>query len=218
MADQLELEVSRREGTGKEIAKKLRREGKVPAIVYGGHKESVPIVVDQKSVQDLVRKSEHGIRSIFLLKMAGSDQARHAMIKELKLDPISKKMEHIDFVRVMMDEKVKVTIPIHLNGVPVGVKVNGGVLDFQARELHVECLPGAIPDTFDVDVTGLDVHHFFRISDLTVPEGVKILDDPDRVIASVSPARAEAEPVVAAEAGPAEPEVIKKGKTESEEE
>ena len=87
------LEVSRREQTGKEVAKKLRREGKVPAVVYGGHREPVAITVDRKSVSELIQKSEHGIRSIFLLKMAGSDQQRHAMIKEVTIDPISRRME-----------------------------------------------------------------------------------------------------------------------------
>ena len=219
MAAELELEVSPREGIGKELAKKLRREGKVPAVVYGGHLEPVSIVVDRKAVSELVRKSEHGIRSIFLLKMAGGDKSRHAMIKEIQLHPITQTMNHIDFVRVVMDEIVKVTIPVHLSGTPVGVKVDAGVLDFQSRELHVECLPGQIPDAFEVDVTPLGVHQFFRVSDLEVPAGVKILDDPDRVIASVSPARAEVVEVAPTEEeGPVEPEVIKKGKTQAEEE
>ena len=126
------LEVSKREATGKEIAKKLRRDGKVPAVVYGGRRDPVAIVVDRKSVSELIQKSEHGIRSVFLLKMAGTDQQRHAMIKEVTIDPISRKMTHIDFVRVVMDEKVKVTIPVHLNGTAIGVK-EGGVLDFQIR-------------------------------------------------------------------------------------
>lgn len=202
------LEVTRREGTGKEIAKKLRRDGKVPAVVYGGHRDPVAITVDRKSVSELIQKSEHGMRSVFLLKMAGSDQQRHAMIKELTIDPISRRMMHIDFVRVIMDEKVKVTIPVHVTGTAIGVK-EGGLLDFQVRELHVECLPNAIPDSIDVDVTALTGHDYLRISDLTLPEGVKVLDDPDRVVVGVTHARAEAEP---AAAEVAEPEVIKKGK------
>ena len=106
------LEVSRREQTGKEVAKKLRRDGKVPAVVYGGHREPVAIAVDRKSVSELIQKSEHGIRSVFLLKMAGTDQQRHAMIKDVTIDPMSRKMTHIDFVRVVMDEVVKVTVPV----------------------------------------------------------------------------------------------------------
>ncbi|HEX9986420.1 MAG TPA: 50S ribosomal protein L25 [Thermoanaerobaculia bacterium] len=207
------LEVTRRESTGKGVARKLRAAEKVPAVVYGGHREPVAITVDRKAVTELIHKSEHGIRSIFLLKMAGTDQQRHAMIKDLQIDPITRRMQHIDFVRVVMDELVRVTIPVHLTGISKGVKNEGGILDWQVRELHVECLPNAIPDTIDVDVTELEGHAFIRVSDLQLPEGVKVLDDDDRVVVGVTHARAEAE--VTPEAT-AEPEVIKKGKGEDE--
>jgi large subunit ribosomal protein L25 len=209
------LEVSKRDVTGKEIAKKLRREGRVPAVVYGGHRDPVAISVDRKSVAELIQKSEHGIRSVFLLKMA--DQQRHAMIKEVTIDPISRKMTHIDFVRVVMDEVVRVTVPVHLNGTAIGVK-EGGLLDFQVRELHVECLPNAIPDSIEVDITPLGHHEYLRIKDLEAPEGVKVLDDPERVVVGVTHARAEVSEATAEAAVPAEPEVIKKGKTEDEKE
>lgn len=209
------LEVSKRETTGKEIAKKLRRDGKVPAVVYGAHRDPVAITVDRKSVSELIQKSEHGVRSVFLLKMAGTDQQRHAMIKEITIDPLSRKMTHIDFVRVLMDEKVKVTIPVHLNGTAKGVK-EGGVLDFQVRELHVECLPNAIPDSIEVDVAPLGGHEYYRVKDLIVPEGVKVLDDPERVVVGVTHLKAEVVEPAAEAAAVAEPEVIKKGKPEDE--
>jgi len=211
------LEVSKRETTGKEIAKKLRRDGKVPAVVYGAHRDPVAITVDRKSVSELIQKSEHGVRSVFLLKMAGTDQQRHAMIKEITIDPLSRKMTHIDFVRVLMDEKVKVTIPVHLNGTAIGVK-EGGVLDFQVRELHVECLPNAIPDSIEVDVAPLGGHEYYRVKDLNVPEGVKVLDDPERVVVGVTHLKAEVVEPTAEAAAVAEPEVIKKGKPEDEKE
>jgi large subunit ribosomal protein L25 len=210
------LEVARRESTGKELAKKLRRDGKIPAVVYGGHRDSVAIVVDHKAVTELVQKSEHGIRSIFLLKMAGTDQQRHAMIKDVQIDPISRKMRHIDFVRVVMDEVVRVTVPVHVTGSAIGVKL-GGILDFQVRDLHVECLPNAIPDSIDIDVSTLELHKYYRISDLQLPEGVKVLDDPERVVVGVTHARAEAVAEPTEAAAVAEPEVIKKGKGEDEE-
>lgn len=209
------LEVTRRESTGKEQAKKLRRDGKVPAVVYGGHKEPVAITVDRKTVSELIQKSEHGIRSVFLLKMADSDQQRHAMIKELTINPMSRKMEHIDFVRVVMDEVVRVVVPVHITGTAIGVK-EGGLLDFQVRDLHVECLPNAIPDSIDVDVTNLAHHEYIRIKDLTLPEGVKVSDDPERVVVGVTHAKAEAADATATDAAAAEPEVIKKGKPEDE--
>ena len=218
------LEVTRRERSGKEQAKKLRQDGKIPAVVYGGHKEPVAITVERKAVSDLIQKSDHGIRSIFLLKMSGTDQQRHAMIKDMQMDPISRRMTHIDFVRVMMDEVVRVNVPIHLNGTAIGIK-EGGILDFQIRELHIEVLPNAIPDSIEVDISELGHHDYLHISDLKIPSGIKVLDDPERVVVGVTHARAEAvvEPAAVegavAEAGAAaaaEPEVIKKGKTEEE--
>lgn len=213
---ELSLEVTRREKTGKEVARKLRQQGKVPAVVYGGHLEPAAIAVDRKAVSELIQKSEHGVRSLFLLKVQGTDVQRHAMIKDLTIDPVSRKLTHIDFVRVLMDEKVKVTIPVHVSGTAKGVK-EGGLLDWQVRELHVECLPGSIPDTVDIDVTPLGSHEYFRVSDLKLAEGVKVLDDPERVVVGVTHARAEVSEAAAAEgAAAAEPEVIKKGKTEAE--
>lgn len=218
---ELSLEVTKRENTGKGVARRLRADGKVPAVVYGGHREATPISVDRKTVSELIQKSQHGIRSIFLLKMTDTDQQRHAMIKDFQIDPISRKMTHIDFVRVSMDEKIKVTIPVHTVGSAIGVK-EGGLMDFQVRDLHIECLPNAIPDTIDVDITNLNIHDYLRIADLKLPEGVKVLDDPERVVVGVTHVRAEAEPTpeaaAAGAAEAAEPEVIRKGKAETEEE
>jgi large subunit ribosomal protein L25 len=217
---ELTLEVSRREDGGKNVARRYRASGKVPAVVYGGHRDPVAITVDRKSVSELIHKSEHGVRSIFLLKMAGTDQQRHAMIKDIQIDPISRKMTHIDFVRVAMDEKVRVTVPVRITGTAIGVK-EGGILDWQIRDLHMECLPGAIPDAIEVDVSFLGSHDYYRVSDLKLPEGVRVFDDLDRVVVGVTHMKAEAEPVVAeaaAVATPAEPEVIKKGKPEEEKE
>jgi large subunit ribosomal protein L25 len=215
---ELTLEVSRREDGGKNVARRYRATGKVPAVVYGGHRDPVAIIVDRKTVSELIQKSDHGVRSIFLLKMSGTDQQRHAMIKEIQIDPISRRMTHIDFVRVTMDEKVRVTIPVHIEGTAIGVK-EGGILDWQVRDLHVECLPGAIPDAISVDVSNLGVHQYVRVSEMKLPEGVRVLDDPDRVVVGVTHAKAEVEAVpVEVEAAPVEPEVIKKGKPEEEKE
>jgi large subunit ribosomal protein L25 len=133
------------------------------------------------------------------------------------MDPISRKMTHIDFVRILMDEKVKTTVPVHIVGTAIGVK-EGGILDWHIREVHIECLPNQIPDKIDVDVTALGSHDFLCIRDLQLPEGVKVLEDGDRNIVGVTHAKAEAVPAEA-EAGavPAEPEVISKGKKTEEE-
>jgi large subunit ribosomal protein L25 len=211
------LEVSRREQGGKNVARRLRAAGKVPAVVYGGHREPVAIEVDRKQLSELISKGEHGVRAIFLLKMTGSDQQRHAMIKDVQINPISRRLTHIDFVRVIMDEKIRVTVPVHLHGTAIGVK-EGGILDFQLRDLHVECLPNAIPDTIEVDVTNLGAHDYLHVRDITAPEGVRLLDDPERSVVGVTHQRAEVvEPAaVEAAAAVAEPEVIKKGKPEDE--
>ena len=209
------LEVSGRDGTGKSAVRKLRQQGKVPGVVYGGHRDPVAIIVDRKAITDLIQKSEHGVRSVFLLKMAGTDQQRHAMIKDIQIDPINRKMMHVDFIRVVMDEVVRVSVPVVITGSPIGVR-EGGLLDFQVRELHVECLPNAIPDKVEIDISELGIHHYFRISDLPLPQGVKVLDDPNRVVVGVTHQRAEVVPEVpvegAVEVLPAEPEVISRGK------
>lgn len=214
---EISLEVSRREERGKGAARRLRKDGKVPAVVYGGDREPVAIEVDHKQIRELIAKSDHGVRSIFLLSLSGSDQKRHAMIKDIVVDPVKGTMEHIDFVRVMMDQMVKVTVPVHVLGLADGVKNGGGILEFQVRELHVECLPGSIPDSIDVDVSPLGVHDVIRIEDLPKPEGVEILDDPERVVVSIGVPRAEVAAEMAVEGvEPVEPELIKKGKTEEE--
>ena len=209
------LEVSGRDGTGKSAVRKLRQQGKVPGVVYGGHRDPVAIIVDRKAITDLIQKSEHGVRSVFLLKMAGTDQQRHAMIKDIQIDPINRKMMHVDFIRVVMDEVVRVSVPVVITGSPIGVR-EGGLLDFQVRELHVECLPNAIPDKVEIEISELGIHHYFRISDLPLPEGVKVLDDPNRVVVGVTHQRAEVVPEVPVEGveevAPAEPEVISRGK------
>lgn len=215
------LEVARREKAGKSIARKLRQQGKVPAVVYGGHRDPVAIEVDRKAITDLIQKSDHGVRSIFLLKMAGTDQQRHAMIKDVQINPLTRRMEHVDFVRVLMDEAIRTTVPVHVTGNAPGIK-EGGMLDTQIRELHIECLPNAIPDAIEVDISGLEMHQFIHVSDLKLPEGVKVLEDPERVVVGVTHLRVVEEPTVAAAADaaaatPAEPEVISKGKKVEEE-
>lgn len=212
------LSVARREEQGKNAARRLRKDGKVPAVVYGGGREPVAITVDSKAIRELIAKSEHGIRSIFLLELKGADKKRHAMIKDVKVDPLNGQLEHIDFVRVIMDQKVKVTVPVRIVGLADGVKNGGGILEFQVRELHVETLPGSIPDTFEVDVTSMAVHDVVRVGDIEVAEGIEVLDDPERVIVSIGLPRAEVAAEVTDEDETAEPELIKKGKGEEDEE
>ncbi len=216
----IELSVEKRSTTGKGEARRTRVAGRIPGVVYGAGKPTVPISLDRKALADLFREGA-GENAIFLLKLAGSDQSRHAMIRELQRDPVSRKPLHIDFVRVLMDVKVTVEVPIEIVGVARGVKTDGGILDLVTREIEIECLPSNIPAHIAVDVSELGIGDAIRVSDLPPIEGVRIVDNPEKVVVHVAHPTREEEPVAAAVEGaaePAEPEVLKKGKAVTEDE
>ncbi len=212
------IAVELRKETGKNAARRLRVTGKIPAVVYGAGKETVSITVDRKELQDYFRGGARD-NSIFLLEMKGTDQKRHAMIRRIDIDPISQTMVHLDFIRVDMDHKVKVRVPVVLmnTAICVGVKAQAGLLDFSTRDIEIECLPGDIPESIQVDVKDLSIGDFLRISDIGIDEKkLRILGDHEKVVVHVS--HPQKEEVAAAEetAAAAEPEVIKKGKKEEE--
>jgi large subunit ribosomal protein L25 len=209
MSDTMTIEVQPREATGKNANRRSRAAGKIPAVVYGGGKESVSIQVDRKTLLDML-KGHAGENPIFLLKLGDKD--RHAMIRHMDINPLSRQVIHVDFQRVLMDQKVRVAVPVELTGIAVGVKVDGGMLDFVTREVHVECLPGQIPKHLEFDVTEMHIGQHVEAKDLQLPEGVVLLDDPDKVIASISQSRTEDAEVAADRA---EPEVIIKKKGEA---
>jgi large subunit ribosomal protein L25 len=216
----IELHVEKRSTIGKNEARRDRAKGRIPAVVYGAKKPTVPISVDRKALTDAFRGGG-GENAIFLLKLAGTEQARHVMIKQLQQDPVSRKPLHIDFVRIEMTSKIRVKVSVEIVGVAVGVKTEGGILDIVTREVEVECLPGNIPKHMPVDVTALAIGDAIRIaSSSSPPEGVTVVDDPEKVVVHVTHPTAEKEPEVAAEAAPeiTEPEVLKKGKAATEEE
>jgi len=208
---------------GKNAARRLRREGLVPGVVYGGKGENVAVAVDPKALQRVLR-SEAGRNSILKLDIANAGST-NAILKSWQVDPIKEKFLHADFYRIAMDVAIRVTIPIHVTGEARGVKVDAGILELIMREIEVECLPGDIPERIDVDVTDLGINGTLRISDLSAPAKVKILEDADQVVVHVVSVKEEvaaAVPGVAAPvegeaaAAPAEPEVMKKGKKEEE--
>lgn len=216
----IELSVEKRSTTGKGEARRTRVAGRIPGVVYGAGKPTVPISLDRKALADLFREGA-GENAVFLLKLAGSDQSRHAMIRELQRDPVSRKPLHIDFVRVLMDVKVSVEVPIEIVGVARGVKTDGGILDVVTREIEIECLPSNIPAHIAVDVSELGIGDAIRVSDLPPIEGVRIVDNPEKVVVHVAHPTREEEPVAVAAEGaaePAEPEVLKKGKAVAEDE
>lgn len=216
----LTVEVEKRDSRGKNTNRRLRAAGQVPAVVYGGGKEPVAIQVGQRQFENLMRSAGNE-NAVFLLKMAGTDQSRHTMIRELQQDPINGKLIHIDFLRVVMDQAVKAMVPVEIHGLATGVKNEGGILDFVTREVEVQCLPDKIPVHLDVDVSELHIGQHLEAKDLELPEGVEILEAPERVLVSISAPKGGAEDEVdedgdLIEKETAEPEVIKRGKGEDE--
>jgi large subunit ribosomal protein L25 len=216
MNQDLIIEVNRREETGKSANRRLRREEMIPAVVYGGGKEPVAIQVPRKTLIDLF-KSGGSENRIFLLKLGNTGQSRHAMIRDMQIHPITRKVEHVDFMRIDMSKTIRVRVHITLEGVAYGVRTEMGLLDFVTREVEVECLPTAIPQEIKVDVTEVRIGQHLEVKDIKLPAGVKLIEDEDRVIVSVAHPKVEAEaPVAGAEAAAAEPEVIAKGKKDEE--
>jgi large subunit ribosomal protein L25 len=214
---ELVIEVERREQFGKGANRKLRAQGLIPAVVYGGGKEPVPVVVNRKAVTELLHQ-ERGKNTIFLLRMKGTKQERHAMLKDFQIDPITQQYIHLDFIRVMKGQHVRVEVPVELVGESVGVKA-GGFLDFTGRSLHVECPADAIPEKVTVDISKLRIGEHVAAGEVQLPPGVKLLDDPHKILVTIEGRAAAEEEVAAAPAEEmAEPEVIRRGKAEAEEE
>jgi large subunit ribosomal protein L25 len=221
MSEQFHIQVRTREATGKNVNRRLRAAGQIPAVLYGAAHETVPIQVERKKVEEVFRAGATE-NTIFLLRRLESDQERHARIRELQIDPVSREVLHIDFQRVLMDQVIRVEVPIQPVGTPKGVKDEGGVLDFVTREVAVECLPGDIPESIEVDVSGLAIGDHIEAGALELPEKVTLLEELDRVIVSVAypvrieePEEEEAEELLEAERE--EPEVIRRGKEEEKE-
>jgi large subunit ribosomal protein L25 len=212
------VEAAPRADRGKNEARRLRQTGKVPAVLYGGKDDAVTLAVNAKQVSAILR-SESGHNTIF--QVALGDKQQPAILKDWQVDPLSGRLLHVDLLRVAMDVRMRVSVPVHTFGEPAGVKQQGGVFEVVTREIEIECLPSEIPSEFRVDVSGLMLGKQLRAADVRIdPAKVKLITDPERVLAHVVALRVEEEKpadAAAAEAAtPAEPEVIKKGKKEDE--
>ena len=214
---ELIIDVNPRTEFGKNPSRRLRRSGMIPGIVYGSSKPPVPVTVDPKQVERVLR-SESGVNTVFMLNLVGKDQRRHAMIKDYQIDPVSSRLQHADFIRIQMDEAIEVNVPIQTVGEAPGVKLDQGILDMPLREIRIESLPADIPDSIKVDISSLKIGDTIRVADLQVSPKVKILTDPSQTVAVVAPPAKEEEPAAAVVAEVTEPEVIKKGKAATEEE
>ena len=216
----LVITTEKREALGKNASYRIRRTGRIPAILYGEGQDSVPLVLSKKDVIRIL-KSDLGLNTLF--KVAFGAEERDVMIKDVQIDAITDEVLHADLIQIAMDKVIRVAVPVELVGEAVGVKTEGGFIDFMTRELLIECLPAKIPEHLAIDVSGLHLHQSVKAGDIVLPEGIKLLAEPGTVIALVQmPAEEKAEVAAAteveegAEAAPAEPEVIKKERAEKE--
>lgn len=210
MKEAVEVHCELREPGSSNMARRLRREGKLPAVLYGGERPARPLVVDPRQIVQILR-SDQGENTILALTV-GEGQQQTALIQDYQVDPVTQKILHADFIRISMDVEVEVQVPVHLIGEPIGVRRDRGVLDQVIREVTVVCLPGNIPDSFDVDVSGLEVGGAIHVSDLQVPEGVAVQEEGAHTVAVVAVPEEIVEPAAEEEAllgEPAEPELIR---------
>ncbi len=218
--DMRELSIRKREGVGKGHAKRLRRAGQVPAILYGGT-QPVNIAVAPRDIYRLIHGRE-GSTQLLRVSFADSGESRMAIIRDIQYDPVSEDLVHVDLQEVAMDRPIQVTVAVHHVGEAVGVRETFGILEMILREVQVSCLPGNIPRVLEADVTGLRIGDVLTVKDLKAPEGVRILNDPNQAVATVAPPAVEE---VAAAAAPtevpaaaAEPEVLTERKPKEEKE
>ncbi len=183
------LEAQKRRDFGKSAGKALRRNGAMPAILYGRHEDVIPLQLDARSFQRFLQSNGENV----LIELEIADHGNETiMIREIQRDPVKQNLLHTDFIRISLDEPVTSAVPIVLGGSAIGIQA-GGIVEFAHRQLHVRCLPTILPDTIDVDVSGLDIDDFIRIEDLTLDETVEVLDDPQTIVVLVNRPRVEAE-------------------------
>ena len=217
MANQVSLEAKSRSESGKGVARKLRAEGKIPAVIYGHGREPEALVVETMAFSKAVASASGA--TIIDVTVDGKAPVK-ALIREIQRNPVRPAdVIHLDLYEVKADEKITVRVPVHLIGTPDGVRNSGGVLDHSIREMEIEVFPGDIPPSIDIDVSQLTIGHSIYVRDVSVPK-VKILNDPNIPVCSVVAPRAEevVAPVAGEVPATAEPELIRKPKPEDEEE
>ena len=213
------VKAENRDAFGKNACRRLRKQGLIPAVLYGEGMTTVPLVLAKKDVI-LILKSDTGENTIF--KVAFDSKSQDAMFKDVQVDSSTDELIHADLIQISMDKAIRVNVPVLLQGDPIGVKTEGGFVDFMTREIEVECLPKDIPENIKIDISPLHLHQSLKISDIAAPEGVRLISDPSSVVVLISVPHKEEEVVKPVEEGvvaePTEPEVIKKERAEKEEE
>lgn len=221
---EIALEARARKSSGKGAARKLRAGGKIPGIVYGRGEEPLALEIDHISLHNAMRGST-GENLLINLNIDGIDSGKKAIIKDMQRDPVDGHLLHIDFMHISMTEKIRVTVPIVLEGTPDGVKNFGGIMSWVIRHVDVSCLPKDIPDKISLDVSNLKIHDSIHVRDIGLGD-IEILENPDKTVVSIVPPTVVKEEVPvaaegeeAAEAAPeaeeaGEPEVISEKKSE----
>ncbi len=212
MPEMITVETQSREVFGKNASRRLRKAGQIPATLYGLKQEPVSLTVDPKVIFRILHSSS-GQNTLFKLAVSGQSSP-HVLIKDFQREPVKGTLMHVDFLRIDMSKKLHVQVPLEFTGVPVGVKTLGGIMDVVVREVEIECLPTDIPEHISVDVTELGLNDLFRVGQIQVSEKIKIITEPEVVLVTVLPQRAEEEVAAPTEEEGKEPEVIKKGKKE----
>lgn len=204
---QIELTANTRDKTGKGVCHKLRRNGLIPAIFYGKETTPQPISLDGQNLKRRIgtARGENVIFSLTIQGQDGSTTNRLTILKEIQTEPMSREIIHTDFYEVAMDKEIVVHVPVSIKGRAKGVEL-GGILQMATREIEIECLPGDIPESIDIDVSGLDMAESIHVKDLPPSDKYRILDDPEQPLVSVVPPAVEEK--LAAPAGSAEPEVL----------
>jgi large subunit ribosomal protein L25 len=209
MAETVSLKAESRADLGTRVARRLRSKGMVPVVMLRKKESPLNLLVPTRELELALKK---GARIVDLSHPSGQDRV---FIKEVQYDHLGEKIYHVDFTKVAMDELLTLEVALILKGKPVGVAEEGAVLDQYVKVLKISCLPTAIPETIEADVTHLKKDDHMSVKDLKAPAGVKILNDPDVVVAAVTEHKIEEiAPAAAATPGPTEPEVIKKEKAE----
>ena len=209
------LTATRRDDTGKGVARKLRADGRIPAVIYGHNREPQSLAV---SARDLDRLLDHLSAGSTVIDLDVAGTTARTLIREIQRHPFKRQILHVDFQELVAGETVTVEVPLVVVGTAEGVRVGGGLLDQVLRQVEIECDPAAIPNHIDVDVTSLTIGHSIHVGDLVLPAGVTMLTDEEQTVVVCSAPRTEAEPAAVEEAAaPAEPELIRKPKDEESE-
>jgi len=207
------IDAQRRIPGGKNVNRRLRKSGRIPAVLYGPAKQPRAVTVDPEAVKDILY-SDSGKNTIFSVSVEGGEHT-NVMVKDYQLDPVQGSLIHADFFEIAMDQLLELTVNVELVGEAEGVKIGGGIMDFVTRSIEVECLPSDIPESIKVDVSHLKINDYIRVKNIQVDPRVKILTEPEVVIVTIVPPIKEEVPVEAPVEA-AEPEVIKKGKVAEE--